>query len=379
MSEIHRVLLIAFSERFLAVTHCLAGASNFKVNVLAAAAENKSTRFSRHIQTFATLPSSKEDSVLIAAIVQHVRKIQATVLLPVDETAISLVIRNREQLAKEIALPLLPNIESMNLVMDKWAMAVHMVAKGIPTPATFLLSTLEKMQEEIGRLTFPVLVKPTVGAGGRGIRYFANNEQLDEFLSSDVAKSEKYIVQEFIAGHAVDCSVLCRNGEILAYTIQKPLTAKTGGFGYAKCLEFIKNANAFQITADLVSLLKWSGVAHVDMQFDEQKKNLMVLELNPRFWGTVRGSDAVGVNFPLLACISALDKEFPIPSYKLEKFYDKWESLQYWLGKIRGTRSEALPIRNTVWAYILKDPLPFLVSGMIKTSRKILRSKMKAL
>jgi predicted ATP-grasp superfamily ATP-dependent carboligase len=65
---------------------------------------------------------------------------------------------------------------------------------------------------------------------------------------------------------------------------------------------------ALQETAErLLSALGWIGVAMVEFKVDSRDGRPKLLEVNPRFWGSLHHAIVCGVDFPFLVCRLALD------------------------------------------------------------------------
>lgn len=88
----------------------------------------------------------------------------------------------------------------------------------IPTPETVLLKEIEN----ISQFNYPVILKPVDGSGGKNIQKFESLEE-ENFQALCNYPNDVYIVQKYVPGHDIGCSVLCQNGQVLAYTIQQQL------------------------------------------------------------------------------------------------------------------------------------------------------------
>ena len=104
--------------------------------------------------------------------------------------------------------------------------------------------------------------------------------------------------------------------------------------------------------------LNWSGIANIDLRYDELENNYKILEINPRFWGSVIGSLAAGINFPYLTCLTALGQTFEKPEYK-NIFYAKPQISLNMLVKKFVNNDHTLPEKyKTGLLYSLTDPMP---------------------
>ncbi len=64
------------------------------------------------------------------------------------------------------------------------------------------------------------------------------------------------------------------------------------------------------MSINLLKKIKWHGVAQVEYKLDENDQPRL-MEINPKFWGTLELSIAAGINFPKLLCDLAIYDEIP--------------------------------------------------------------------
>ena len=64
------------------------------------------------------------------------------------------------------------------------------------------------------------------------------------------------------------------------------------------------------MSINLLKKIKWHGVAQVEYKLDENDQPRL-MEINPKFWGTLELSIAAGINFPKLLCDLAMHHEIP--------------------------------------------------------------------
>ena len=171
------------------------------------------------------------------------------------------------------------------------------------------------------------------------------------------------------------CNVLCKKGEILAYTMQRGNMWNTKPFSPQIGLDMVYEEDLLNTVKKLMKSLNWSGVANVDLRFDIKNNTYKVLEINPRYWETLHASLMANVNFPYLLCQTTLGKKFEIPAYE----HLEYLNLKGIFQKTRTTPSFLLNLKyiwkNTPLKYTFKDPLP-TVYKFIWRSKNILVRKL---
>jgi predicted ATP-grasp superfamily ATP-dependent carboligase len=233
---------------------------------------------------------------------------------------------------------------------------------------------VDQLYKSVGDLRFPILAKPPVNTGGGdGILKFGSAPSLQEYLQVHEL-TYPLVFQEFIEGFDTGCNVLCKDGEILAYTVQKGYLYKNKPFSPQIGLSIIHDQRVFLLAKNLMRSLNWNGVANIDLIYDVTNQEYKVLEINPRYWLTTVGSMMAGVNFPKLYCDAVMGVTFEIPTYKATRFAD----LKGLFVSVKRDK-KLLFDKEFLWEqtplkFALKDPVPMLYHWVWRT-RNILKSR----
>jgi hypothetical protein len=352
-------ILIPDGESYihLGVLRSLSGVKqNIRLYVMSEA-RNMGIRYSKVVTGFIYHPYIPDAQEWTNHINSLVKKFEIDVIMPMFETTGRRLIENRDLLIGPEKL-LLPNsLEEFDRAWDKSLLSKHLYLHQLPGPRSCSVEEYMSQKDSSLEMNFPLLIKPTRDSGGgKGIKKFQTDSELRSYLETNDVVSDCQ-VQEFIYGHDLGCNVLCKNGKILAYTIQKGTVFKEKDYTPQVGLKMIHDKTVLQLAADLMESLNWNGVANIDIRFDSQSQKSMVLEINPRFWYSVLASTAAGVNFPWLYCLSTMGQYFKPPSYK------DIEHLEYY-GIIRKFKRNPLFVLNMIkiWRhtpvrYQVLDPL----------------------
>ncbi len=347
------------SNLTLFVMHGFAHTPNVKLHILSRD-RWASARFSRYCSTYTFKQMEANDEELFNAVAEVVRQTHIDVLLPVETQGIEFAATKRRELSQWLAVPPVPELESLEIANNKWSLAQFMQENDIPGPATVLCTLDQDFERKLLTLEFPVLIKPSIGWGGEGMRRFDDLHQLQNFLEEQPREKlkDQYIVQSCLPGFVIGLNVLCREGEILAFTMQRGFIPNPQEYGPATAIKFIKRDDVLGVGQRFLSALNWSGYANIDMFYDTRENQVKILEVNVRFWGSLRGSYVAGVSFPYLACLAALDIPFPVPDYQLSQYIHPKaaikEGIRVLLGK--GNRKD-FRVKETGLKYLLADPL----------------------
>ncbi len=354
----------------LYILNCFSYAKGIEIYVISNK-KNNPFRYSRYITEFLYYPKTKSVLDWINNIDREVERYNIDVIMPIFETGIKTLIKYRYKMLYKAKLGLLPSLTNFNTTINKGLLSKHLLANNIPGPKSVIISSSKEL-DKVNNLKFPVILKPIEGfGGGKGIEVFETQEDFTNYFSN-YNFNYLNIVQEYINGYDIDCSVLCSNGDILAFTIQKGNMIGKSQFAPQLGLSFLYEQELYYVVEKLIKSLDWCGVAHIDMRYDQKSEEFKVIEVNPRFWLSLDASLIAGVNFPYLYCLSSMGIIFQKPKYK----YVGYLNLRGLIKKIKQDIKFMFKINfilnNTDLKFALKDPLPLVYKFITKIRRIII-------
>ncbi len=341
----------------LFAAHCLSYFSNVKIHILSKERWS-SIRFSRYCHSYTFEPAT-DDATHLEAISKLVEKNKIDVLLPTDTKEIYFALANKEALANMVALAPLPDPQAFEIANNKWLLSEFLEENQIAGASTILVDYSDKFETKLKDLEFPVLLKPVTARDGKDIKRFDNPSDLMRFLDQQQTETiqDRFILQGFLSGSDVGLNFLSCHGEALALTIQQAIIPNTKKYGAAGAIKFIKNEKFSAVAKKLIAELCWSGYANVDTICDSDD-NLRIVDINARFWGSIRGSLAAGVSFPYLACLAALNIPFSMPNYELIRYFHPKTALREGISGILGkSRERNITFREFGLEFFLTDPI----------------------
>jgi D-aspartate ligase len=350
------------------VIRCLKKAnSKFQINVIVSSDKVSSDNSWLHCYNHSAyvdnlfFSENKIDSLeYLDEVIQIIEDKKINIVFPASEEGFKLVSNYREKLSNLCRIVSLPSHEDLYTAFDKWDLYLLLKQHNIPVPETFLLTESEQFKH----FSYPVLLKPIDGSGGKNIQKLDTFDKENlQFISDH--PDETYIVQDYIHGYDIGCNVLCKNGQIIAYTIQQLLGAEAGFVPKIDKLKFVHDSDVIDVVKKTMSVLKWTGVANLDLRYNSQTGQVNVIEINPRFWQSLMGSLSVGINFPYLLYLLSNNTSFAPVSYE-DKYYVK---AQRFISDIF-SGSLQYSLSDTNLKYLLSDPsgiLQFLFHEFLRT------------
>jgi len=327
--------------------------SKFKIDVIVSSEEvsnqNEWLYFYKHSAYIDNLVISENRMNSTKYLDEVIRIIQTqgiNIIFPAAEEGFKFVSKYRDIFSKFCRVVALPSEEALDTAFDKWKLHLFLKKHNITIPDTVLLKDIEKNNQ----FNYPVILKPINGSGGENIQKFDSLEKENFQVICNYPK-EDYIIQKYVPGHDMGCSVLCQDGQVLAYTIQQQLGLTEGFSPKIDKLKFVHDSAVLNIVTKTMNLLKWNGVANLDLRYNSQTGEMNVLEINPRFWQSLMGSLSIGVNFPYILYLLSNNINFEYISYQ-EGYYAKFHRfIQDALG---GSLEYSLSDTNI--KYFLSDP-----------------------
>lgn len=240
------------------------------------------------------------------------------VLIPFEEETIEVLLENYEKF-NALTKFSLPSIESYSIASDKWKTLQTAKQLNIPTPETFLLERIQDTAEILNNeKLFPVIAKPVKSSGSRGLSAINNKKEGLKILETTLKRFGSVLLQEKIPqeGQGVGVGILAENGKVKAVFSYRRLREFPVKGGPSTLRESTHDEELIKDAVKLMETLKWNGVAMVEFKTDIRTGQKKLMEINPRFWGSMDLAFVSGVNFPALLTKMILGKEIQQPVYK---------------------------------------------------------------
>ena len=111
----------------------------------------------------------------------------------------------------------------------------------------------------------PLIAKPKIGSGSRGIFLLNSNEDIINFKKKILNKKD-YLVQEKIANglNVEGCFLLCKDGEIINYYTHNRIRTFPRTGGVTTHSKINKNVKLLNASKELILQLNYSGLLMIE-------------------------------------------------------------------------------------------------------------------
>lgn len=303
-------------------------------------------------------------------------------LLPCQDKNVETISQYRERLTPYYRF-IMPEPETLAMMIDKASFYRHAQANSLPLPQTFFLSGPEDVQAAADQLQYPAIVKPPSRDGA-----WTKHTKLKAIIVEDAddlkVTFEKYhdraqelIVQRLVPGpdeNHYTCNIYFdQQGEPAVTFTSRKLRQWRPATGQACLSEEVRNDKVVEETMRLFCSQEWRGFAYLEMKRDAQTGEYFIIEPNiARPTGRAAMAEAAGVEFIYTAYCDAVG--LPLPENRQQQFRGiKWAHLLrdvqaalyhglrrelgplQWWRSVRGVKSFAV--------LSLRDPKPFLTAA----------------
>lgn len=199
----------------------------------------------------------------------------------------------------------------------------------IPIPKTYYPKSFEEVADLAEKIQFPTIIKRRKGSGVEdGIRLVSSKTELinkyreiEDIPCDSLIDEQKFpMIQEYVPGEIRDVCVLFNRGKPKAVLVQRRVWTWPPEGGPGILNETIHDPHLRDLALRLLEKIKWHGLAQVEFKLDAEGKPRL-MEVNPKFWGTLELSIKAGIDFPYLLYEMSIHGDVdPVFDYKKMTF-----------------------------------------------------------
>jgi predicted ATP-grasp superfamily ATP-dependent carboligase len=293
-----------------------------------------------------------------------------------------------DHLPRERTVIPIASFETIRTLHKKDALARLAASLSIPTPRTSAPRTADDIRAFLREVGAPIVLKRVSSSGARGVSYVSREGEIEPWFTRHVPVDQKFlrgfIAQQFVEGDGCGVSVLYNHGQLRATFTHKRLREKTstGGISTLRVGTVMPEIEAY--AHRLLEHVKFHGVAMVEFKHNERTGESWLLEVNPRFWGSLALAVQSGVDFPYLLYQMATKGDVePVTRYRPGRV------VRWLLGDARALLSRAAGVGQRRAGPALQmaagyddlyadDPLPFVASPVLSLRKALGTGSWKA-
>ena len=215
-------------------------------------------------------------------------------LVPVGANSVVRVSENFDRFSSKSRI-FIPDQKKISVAFDKLASAETALQLGLKAPKTVTAQGWLSSQL-ISNKAFIVKNRRELGKRIQ-TQYFSNDEEVSKYINGFSSKHlENIIVQERIRGSGEAFFAFYDHGVLLdSYTHKRVREIPRSG-GSSTCAITTNAEDVHQAGKKILDYLQWHGPAMVEFKRDLETNELYLMEINPKFWGSLDLGIAAGFN-----------------------------------------------------------------------------------
>jgi len=340
------------------------------------------SHFSRSVALRLGCPSPDDELEFVESLISTAQAagLEGAVLFPSTDEYVRIVAQNHARLGAYYRLTT-PPWDVVKHVYDKRLTAIVAQDWNLPIPETRNPGSLADVDDL--DLSFPVVLKPAISkqfmaaTRKKAVRADSPGELLAVYQEMAAIIEPSYIlVQELIPGRGANLFSyvgLFESGFPLAGLAARRARQHPMEFGRASTfVESVDVPELRDLATRCLEAIGYSGLAEVEIMYDERDERYELLEVNPRIWGWHSIADHSGIDLPYMAYERALGHPVkagnPRPNVAWVRLVTDiptvlHELLAGRLGIREYLDSMSRDIGFAVWSP--RDPLPFLADVIL--------------
>jgi D-aspartate ligase len=317
-----------------------------------------------------------------------------SVLLACNDTALEILIKNRENLSKRFVLDIM-NKEAQLCMLNKLSTYEAACSAGIPAPRFWRIGNGERVEEIIGKASFPLMIKPVYSHKfeqryGRKYLLAKERNELQRILESVDMQEDKVILMEIIPGPDDQlCSYytyIDEKGKALFDFTKRiirrfPPNEGNGCYHVTDRVDEVK-----ELALKLFRSVGLKGVANVEFKKDYRDGKLKLIECNARFTAANCLLAKSGIDLASFVYYRLLGTQLKVPSsFKVGKrlWYPRQDFNSFSVLRNRAEITFGMWVKSimhlqTFPYFAWDDPWPSLLVGF-QTCATIIRNRLSRL
>lgn len=251
---------------------------------------------SKYVTERASLPAPTEDLIGYRdGLLALAKRPDVETIVPLREPESYVLSKHRDAFAEHVATPW-PDFETMESARDRIRLFRRAEEVGVPIPKTDLLTEWSEWEDDtVVKSRYTVRVEDGKTSYS-GVEFVSDEPDVDRLVDE---MGHVPIVQECIPdGTEYGFFALFDHGEPVVTFQHRRIRSYTYAGGASVFRKSVSIPELHEQGVRLLSALDWHGPAMAEFRRDPRDGRFKLLEVNPRFWGSLQLGVHAGVDFP---------------------------------------------------------------------------------
>lgn len=284
--------------------------------------------YSKYCKNRVIYSNPADEHAFIRSLLYIIKNGSYDVLLPISFSVCTAIAKYQDKFKSYVEIPI-ANYESVRIASDKNETIKFAQDNNIPIPKTIYPNSIKDVEKISNEIKYPVVIKAPEECGS--VKYANSAKELINLYNytcnsykSQIAKGKFPQIQEYIRGDGYGFFALFNHGEPRALFAHKRLHEYPPTGGPSTMAQSVYDPALQELGLKILKKLKWHGVAMVEFKKGLKSGEFKLIEINPKFWGSLDLAIASGVDFPYLACKMCVDGDIkPVFEYNKNTIF-RW-------------------------------------------------------
>jgi predicted ATP-grasp superfamily ATP-dependent carboligase len=253
-------------------------------------------------------------------ITEAVKKYNPDFIIPVGAHSVNICSRLFQNLC------FISSKQNIDFAFDKENLSMLNKLINVNYPITNLLKSIDDVNLFVSK--FPCVVKSNKENQIKFDSIYVNQSNLDSRVINKInillnQKSE-LIIQQQVFGKARGFFCIAKNGVPVIYYMHERIREYPISGGASTAAVSIFCNSLLEISKSIIHHLNWNGPLMIEFKYDVNLNRYYLIELNPKFWGSLDLSYAIGLNFGQTLVDLFLKRDVGINNYEYKvdvRFY----------------------------------------------------------
>ncbi len=252
----------------------------------------------------------------------ELRRRRYDVVLPLFDWTLMPLAEHVEEATSLARFPFLP-LDRLMQGRDK-ALTVEIARRcGLRTPDTIAVRGPRDIHRAVTEYGLPLIVRPRMESASNGLCLVKRSDDVGPSCERIARAYGPVIIQEYVpwGGATYDVDILMNRASIpRAAVVCRRLRTYPALAGPTSCGQAVHWPELVDTAVKLLKEMRWYGPAEVEFRIDPRDEQPVMMEVNPRLWGSLHTSMVAGVDFPYLLYRLAMDGDIePMSDYRVDR------------------------------------------------------------
>ena len=293
--------------------------------------------------------NSPSEEAYVQRLEEICRLEQLDVIYPSYDAEVYVLAKNRERLAAQGILAVVPDYEALLRVLDKSLTLAAAQRVGFPMPATATPANLDELHAAAGRFGPPWVLKSRLAAHGGNLAAAGNMPELEHAFARLSGLQQRPVMQEYIPPQTKRNVYLVINRQLEIVSLFSPRVHRCRNTGLGLPCAAVESSHEQPLRGQVQALIRelgiWGGLT-LQTVVDQRDGSLRLMEINPRFGHNLWYRTELGINEPLMNLrIAQCRDPGPMPDFEagvllldplMDAMHLAGQALDQGLAKLRG-------------------------------------------